>query len=226
MKPAFEQVVEAPVLPLHPQNLRAQHRSEAQRDERRHHHRARHGDAELVEQPPGVPLQEGERREDRDQRDGGHDHREGDLARPIDRGFRRILAQLLLMPEGVLQHDDGVIHHDADGQDQGEQRQIVDREAERVHESERRDDRGRDREARDQGAAQVPQEDEDDEHDQEGGEDQSLLRLADRRADEIGAVEGEQKLHARGEGPADRFEFLLDRIGPSVDALLATLGSS
>ena len=76
------------------------------------------------------------------------------------------LAQLLLVPVGVLQHDDRVVHHDADGEREGEQGEVVDREAEEVHDREGRDDGRRDREARDDRRPQVPQEDEDDDHDQ------------------------------------------------------------
>ena len=35
----------------------------------------------------------------------------------------------------VLDHDDGVVDHDADGQHQAEQRQVVEREAERRHDA-------------------------------------------------------------------------------------------
>ena len=94
---------------------------------------------------------------------------------PFDGGGLGLLVQLFLMPEGVLQHDDRVVHHDADGQRQREQRQIVDREAEKVHHGERRDDRSRDGDGRDDRRAEVAQEDEDDDHDEDRRDDERVL---------------------------------------------------
>ena len=44
----------------------------------------------------------------------------------------------------VLDHDDGVVDDDADGEHEAEQRQVVEREAEHRHEEERADERHRD----------------------------------------------------------------------------------
>ena len=48
----------------------------------------------------------------------------------------------------VLDHDDRVVHHETDGEDDGEQRQQVEAEAEDLHEKERADEGDRDRDDR------------------------------------------------------------------------------
>jgi hypothetical protein len=50
----------------------------------------------------------------------------------------------------VLEHDDGVVDDEADGEHQSKQRQRVDGEAERVHQRKGADQRHRDGDQRDQ----------------------------------------------------------------------------
>ena len=79
---------------------------------------------------PVSPADEGARHEHRaeHQRDG--DDRAGDLVHRLVAASRGREA-LLDVPLHVLDHHDGVVHHDADGQHQAEQREVVEREAER-----------------------------------------------------------------------------------------------
>ena len=63
---------------------------------------------------------------------------------------RQALLQLAL---DVLDHDDGVVDDDADGQHQPEQGQHVEREAEALHDGEGADQRHRDRHHRDERGA-------------------------------------------------------------------------
>ena len=58
-------------------------------------------------------------------------------------GLERRHPLLLDEAEDVLQHDDGVVDDDADHQHQREHRHAVEREVERRHHAEGRDDRGR-----------------------------------------------------------------------------------
>ncbi len=53
----------------------------------------------------------------------------------------------LHVADDVLQHDDGVVHHEADRERQRHQRQIVDAVVQQVHHRERADDRHRQRQA-------------------------------------------------------------------------------
>ncbi len=173
----------------YPEDLGAQHGGQGQRHETGDDHRARHGNAELIEEPAGRALEKGQGREHRHQRDGGGQHRKGDLPGAVGGRFLRSFVQLLLMPVGVLQHDDRVVHHDPDGQGQGKQGEVVDREAEEIHDGKGRHDRRGDGQAGDDRRPEVPQEEEDDDDHQERRNAQSLLRLLNGALDEDRFIE-------------------------------------
>ena len=78
------------------------------------------------------------------------------VQRRLDGGFPH-----LHVPDDVLQHDDGVVHHESDRQRQRHQREVVQAVPEQVHHREGADDRQRQRQAGDHGRRQVPQEQED-----------------------------------------------------------------
>jgi hypothetical protein len=202
----------------------AEHRRERQRHETRDEDRAGHGDAEFVEELAGVALQEGERHEDRHQRRGGRHHGEADLLRAVARGLFRRFAELFLVSVGVLKHDDGIIHHDADGDGQCEQGEVVDRVAERRHDREGRDDRGGNGKGRDDGRPQVAQEEEDDHHHQQRRLDQRALRGGDRPLDEDRLVVRFQQGHAGGQQRADARQRCLDRLR-DIDGVGLGLGN-
>ena len=65
---------------------------------------------------------------------------------PIERRLERLLAHLHV-PEDVLQHHDGVVHDEADREDQRHHRQVVEAVVQQVHDGERADDRERQRQA-------------------------------------------------------------------------------
>ena len=70
------------------------------------------------------------------------------------------------MPLDILDDHDGVVDDDAGGENDGEQGQGVDGEVHHLDERERADERHRDRDRRDDGAAPGLQEHEDDQHDE------------------------------------------------------------
>ena len=109
---------------------------------------------------PVLPGHEGERHEHRHEGGGRRDDREADLARAVEGGEQRRLA-LLDAPVHVLDLHDRVVHHDADGEHDGEQGQHVDGGAEVAHHHEGGDDRDRDRHHGDDGRAPVAQEEQD-----------------------------------------------------------------
>ena len=112
-----------------PQQLRAEHRRQAQREEARKGDRADHRRRELAEQQAGLAGDEHDRHEHRADHHRRRDDREADLARAVEGGGERRLA--LLDPViDILEHDDRVVDDDADRQHQREQGQQVDREAE------------------------------------------------------------------------------------------------
>ncbi len=194
---SLQYLEDRPMLVGHPQHFGAEHRRQRQGDESRNHHGAGDRDPELAQQASGRAAQEPEGREHRHQRDRRRDHGKADLVGAVDRGLLRRLVQLLLVPVRILEHDDGVVHHDADGDREREQREVVDREAEEIHDGERRHDRRRNREAGDHGRSQVPQEHEYDQHDQDRRDQERQTCIVDRVRDEHGPIERGFELDAR-----------------------------
>ena len=90
---------------------------------------------------------------------------------------------------GVLDDHDGVVHHDADREDEAEEREQVDREAQERHERERADDRDRHRRRGDEQCPPALEEHQDDDQHQSAGLDQRQVDLVDRRRDELRGVE-------------------------------------
>ena len=66
-----------------------------------------------------------QRDEHGDQREGDRDDGEADLAGALQRRLERLLA-LLDVAHDVLDHDDGIVDHEADGDGEGHQREVVD----------------------------------------------------------------------------------------------------
>jgi len=74
----------------------------------------------LPEELPGDARHEGGGYKNRGEHQGDAEDRSGQLTHGLDGGFARMEA-FLDVNRGVLNDDDGVIHYDADGQDEGEQ---------------------------------------------------------------------------------------------------------
>ena len=193
------------------QNLGGQHRRQAKRQEGGEGHGRRDRRRELYEQTPDISGQEQQGREDRQQHDGrGHD-REEDLARATLGGDQRRLA-VVQTTLNVLDHHDGVIDHEADGQNQGQQRQQVQREAQRRQDDEGRQQTDRRHDRRDQRSPQAAQEDEVHQGHQGHGD-------ADGDPDLVDGVRGEDRVvgsdldgHARRQGRPDFLDHLVDTI--------------
>ncbi len=108
----------------------AERRGQRQRDDARDHHRQHDGHRELLVHLPGDAAEKGDRDEYRAEHQHDRDQRPAHLT---DGAVSRHPGRHLLLghdPFDVLDHHDRVVHHDADGQHQAEQRQHVDREAE------------------------------------------------------------------------------------------------
>ncbi len=103
------------------------------------------------------------------------------------------------MPLDVLHHDDGVIHHQPDGKDDGQQGQQVDGEAEDLHQKDGADQRHGNGHHRDEHRAEGAEKEKDDDHDDEQGVAQGLEHLVDGILDIIGGVVGDPGLHAGGQ---------------------------
>ena len=102
---------------------------------------------------------------------GGRDDGEADLPRALDGGQQRRLAEFHA-PHDVFQHDDGVVHHESDGEHRAQQRQRVDGVAQRRHDQEGGDDRHRNgHRGNERGPHRAEErEDDDQHHDQRHGQ--------------------------------------------------------
>ena len=94
------------------------------------------------------------------------------------------------MANDVLQHDDGVIHNEADRKRERHQREIVQAVAQQVHGGERSDDGQRNRNSRDQGGRYIAQEQKDDHHHQAHGQHKREFHVVDGVLDLAGGIEG------------------------------------
>ena len=142
------------------QEPRRHGRRDRQRDDAGDDHRAGEREGELAEERAGQPAGEAERREHGGERQRHGDHRAGDLLHADDRGVERRQA-LLDVAVDVLDHDDGVVDDEADGQHHGEEREEVERVAEREQHRADADQRQRDGHDRHQHRAERAEEEQD-----------------------------------------------------------------
>ncbi|MCY1220274.1 hypothetical protein D9M72_322830 [compost metagenome] len=195
----------------------------------------RNRQGELVVEAAGDARNEGDRDEHGEQHGCRGDNRAGHLLHGLFGGGKRRQAGLELALD-VLDHHDRVVDHQTDGKHHAEQAQHVEREAEEIHDDERRNQRNRNGDRRNDGGAQVLQEDEDDENDEgkrlEQGKDHILHRRRDKTRGVVEHVIGD----AGGETLRQLVHFRLhaalqvERVGArrledgKHDALLAVEG--
>src|SRR6185369_8482291 len=110
----------------------------------------------------------------RDQRYREREDREADLRRPPQRGLERRHA-LLDVPHNVLDHHDGVVHHEAGGNSQRHQREVVEAVPHQVHYGKSPHQRHGHGHTRNDGGGDVAQEEEDHHHHQAHREQQLEL---------------------------------------------------
>ena len=178
------------------QQAARQHGRQAQGQEARQQDGGGDGHGELPEQPPQDALHEEDGDEDRRQGDRHRQHREADLAAAAQGRLQGPLAALHAADD-VLQHHDGVIHHETDAQGQGHQGQGVEAIAQHRHDDKGRDQGQGDHQAGDQGRPPGADEDEDHRHHQPQGQAHGQLDVHHGGADE-GALVVE---HLQGRGP-------------------------
>jgi hypothetical protein len=194
-----EDAEEAPLLLAlgsHPE--RTERGREGERVQQRDQHRCGHREAELAQQEAGGSRQERHRHEH------GAQHQRGrhDGARHLAHRASHRLAPREPSPEQaghVLHHDDRVVDHEPDGEHQGEERNGVDREAQRVQHGEGADQGHRDRDRRDDRGAPVLKEHVDHEEHQGHGHGEGAEHLGDRLRDEEGGVVAHDPVDARRE---------------------------
>ena len=166
----------------------AHHRRGRERNRQRNHDRDRDRHREFAEQPADNAAHQQDRNEDRNQRDAHREHGEADFVGALERGFQR-RHPLFDVAGDVLQHDDGIVDHEARRHRKRHQRQIVEAVADQVHRREGRDQRHRNRDHRHQRRAEVAQECEHHEDHQQHREDQGSFDVAQRGANGGRAVD-------------------------------------
>ena len=193
------------------QQQRRHRRRQRQRHEGRDRGRGGDGDGELLVEGALQAGDEGRRQEHRDQHQRDRDQRAADL---VHRLVRRLLGRhaLCQVALDVLDHDDGVVDHDADRQHQAEQRQRVEGDARRRHDREGPDQRDRDGEDRDDRRAPGLQEQDHDNDDQDHGFEQGRDDGVDGGLDEGRGVVDDRVVEARREGLLQPFHLGDDRV--------------
>jgi hypothetical protein len=137
--------------------------------------------------------------------------RVADLLRALERGAERRHA-LLEIAEAVLDHDDGVVDHEADRDRERHQREIVDRKARHPHHRAGAGERQRHRHADGDRRRRPPQEHEYHEHDQRDGREQRELHVVHAGADGLGAVREHRDIDAGGDPALDFRQQLVDAV--------------
>ena len=146
---AFHRAIEEAVLFAFAlaQEAAAQHRRQADGHHSGDQNGGADGDGEFAEQAAQNAGHEQNRNEDRGQRERHRDDGEADLPRTGERRLHGRLAHFDVADD-VLQHHDGVVHHEADGEDQRHHGDVVEAEIQQVHHREGADDGERQRHRR------------------------------------------------------------------------------
>src|SRR5262249_33410143 len=117
----------------------------------------------------------------------------------------------------VLHDDDGVVHHDADGQDQGEQGHEVHGEVEGGHGDEGADDSDRNGGGGNQRPSKVLQEHQDHDEHQDAGDGESPVHAGDGLPDKEGGVVPDGGFSALGKIVAHLRHGLVHKVGAGND---------
>ncbi|GJE36112.1 hypothetical protein KHHGKMAE_0159 [Methylobacterium persicinum] len=190
---------------------RRHHRGQGQRHEGRDRDGHRQHDGELAEQPPDDPAHQEKRDQHRDQRDRDRHDGEADLARPLERGLHGP-HPLLDVAADVLQHDDGIVDHEAHRDGQGHQREVVEGVARDPHQCAGAQKRQGHRHARDHGRPEAAQEHEDHADDQRDRQYEGELHVLHGGADRLRPVAEDADLDGGRQGGGQAWQLVLDTV--------------
>ena len=182
-----------------------QRRRQGERHQPGEHHGDGDGDRELLVELPGHAAQEGHREEHRVQYQHDCNHGPGHLAHGALGGFLGREPELGHVAFGILDDDDGIIHHDTDGEDHAEQGEHVDREAEGQHADHGAENGYRHCKCRDDSEPDAPQEHEHHQHHQHQGLEEGVHHLVDGRLDELGGIQR----HIVGQSVGETFRKII-----------------
>ena len=119
---------------------------------------------------------------------------------------------MLHVARDVLEHHDRVVDNESHAKRQRHQRQVVEAVAEEVHQSERADDRQRQRKARNNRGRRAAQEDEDHGDNEKQRDQQRELHVAHRIADRLRAVVENRQVYRRRKLRLKRRQDRADRV--------------
>ena len=198
-KSAIERLEQHRFLVLLLEQQGAQRRGQRQGDDPGERHRNRHGDGKLPVELSGDAAKESDRNENRTQHQhDGHD-RAGNFAHRLYRRVMRIHVLRSHQPFDVLQHHDGIVDDDADGQHHGKQGQGVDREAEQVKSGKGANQRYRHGNQWNDRRPPVLQEDKNDNGHQHHRLAQGIEHFLDRSLNKLGGIERDKVINVTGE---------------------------
>ncbi len=180
------------------QNHAAEHGRQGEGHHPGDQHRPGQGECEFGEQGADQSAHETDGGIDGYQRGGHGDDGHGQLARPFDRCIESSLA-LFDVAVDVLDHHDGVVHHQPDGEHHGKQGEQVDGKAHQQHQEGRADQRQGHSHGGHQGGAEGSQAEEDHHQHDQHRLGQGLEHLIDRVANEDAGVVGDVHLEPFGQ---------------------------
>ena len=195
------------------QEPRTHHRRERKRHQQRDKNGDRHCPAEGVHILAGVAGHERNGQEDDDERERGRHNGQADFPRSLNRGLHAVQSLFLHEAENIFEDDDRVINDDPDRQRQRQQRHVVQGEVHPAHQGEAGNDRGGNRNRRDQHRPPVADENPNHHTRQNAAQDQVLQKRVHGGADEIRNVVNHQQLNARRQLPAQLLNLFSDIVG-------------
>src|SRR5271165_6945217 len=170
------------------QQPRAHHGGRGEGNQERDENGHRERDGKLPEQAADNPAHQQNRNKYGNKRQADGEHGKADFARAAQRGVQGTHS-LLDVPGDVFNHYNRVVHHEAGGNGERHQRQIIEAVTEQVHRSEGPDQRHGNHDRGDHGGAGAAQEKEYDQDDQTDRDAEGALDVAHGGADGNRAVE-------------------------------------
>ena len=180
------------------QHSGAHHRRRRQRHHQRDEDGHREGHRKFTKQAPDHAAQQEDGNEDGHQRNGHRHDGERNFLGPAQGGLQRRHA-LLPVTADVLQHDDGIVHDESGRDRQRHQGEIVQTIAEQIHDGEGADQRDRYGHARDQGRANVTDEDEHHQNHEDDRDGERPFDIMQGRANDRRAIHDDREGNGRRE---------------------------
>ncbi len=190
-----------------PEEEGAEGRGEGEGDDGREDDRHGDGHGELLVELAGDAPHEGHGDEDRGEDEGDGDHRSGHVLHGPPGGLLGAHALGVHVVLDRLHHHDGVVHHDADGQDHSEEGEGVDGEPEGEEGRHGPHEGDGDGEQGDEGGAPALEEEEDHDEDEDEGLEEGLHDLREGFPHEDARVGEDLVLHVRGEPLGELLEL-------------------